>query len=287
MSETNVNVAGDFGASATKLVERISDAIGGIAKPWQIKRVANAEAQAEIIKAEAQIKITELERRAIQRLIREEAQKQENIEAITLKSLPLLDVNSDPSRIEDDWIVHFFDRCRSISDGEMQQIWAQLLSSESKSAGSVSKRTVDILASLDKIDAELFSKLALFSIDTDNSLIAIYDKNHNIYVDQGLGFQGLTHLMDIGLISFDYLSGFVTQQKSGTVSIDYRGKVVGLTLIAPEFNLEIGNVRLTQVGHQLLRSIEPVMHPDFLEYLISVWTQKGYNPVRQLDATSN
>jgi hypothetical protein len=47
---------------ATVLIEKISDAVGGIFKPYQIIRVAKAEAEAERIRAESQIEITDLHR---------------------------------------------------------------------------------------------------------------------------------------------------------------------------------------------------------------------------------
>ena len=63
MTGNNLPSIGDFSKPATVLIEKISDAIGGYFKPYQIKRVAKAEAEAEIIKIEAQIEATELHRR--------------------------------------------------------------------------------------------------------------------------------------------------------------------------------------------------------------------------------
>jgi hypothetical protein len=75
---------------ATVLVEKISEAVGGIFKPWQIVRVAKAEAAAEQIRAESQIQISDLQRRAVHRFLVEEGKRQSNIEAITEKAFPLL-----------------------------------------------------------------------------------------------------------------------------------------------------------------------------------------------------
>ena len=103
---------GDLSKTATVLIEKISDAVGGIAKPWQIKRVAQAEAKAELIRTEARIQISEIEERALIRMVREEGQKQENIENITAKAIPKLDADAKPENIEKDWLTHFFDRSR-------------------------------------------------------------------------------------------------------------------------------------------------------------------------------
>jgi Protein of unknown function (DUF2806) len=110
------------------LIEKIAEAVDGIARPWQIKRVAEAEAEADKIHAVAQIEISELQRRAVTRLFAEEAKKQNNTEAITAKALPELNSDAKPEDVEDDWIANCFDKCRLISDEEMQKLWAKVLS---------------------------------------------------------------------------------------------------------------------------------------------------------------
>jgi hypothetical protein len=66
---------GELSKPATMLVEKISDAIGGIFKPYQIIRVVKAEAQADrvrAVRAESQIEISDLQRRAFHRFLEEE-----------------------------------------------------------------------------------------------------------------------------------------------------------------------------------------------------------------------
>lgn len=83
MSENSIVSLGELTKPATRLIEKVSDAVGGIFKPWQIGRLAKAEAKAELIRADAEIQITDLQRRSIQRFVNEEARNQSNIEAIT------------------------------------------------------------------------------------------------------------------------------------------------------------------------------------------------------------
>ncbi|MCI0694675.1 DUF2806 domain-containing protein, partial [candidate division KSB1 bacterium] len=166
---------GEISKPATVLIKKIFDLIGGYFKPYQIKRVAKAEAEAEIIKAQAQIEITDLQRRALSRFITEEARKQENIEKIAQKALPLLKESSRPENIEDDWIVNFFDKCRIVSDEEMQSLWAKVLAGEANAPGTYSKRTVNFLNSIDKIDAKLFISLCGFGWDFGEIAPLIFD----------------------------------------------------------------------------------------------------------------
>jgi hypothetical protein len=113
---------GDLSKPATVLIKKISDAIGGIFKPGQIIRVAKAEAEADEIRAKSQIQVTDLHRRALHRFLEEEANKQSNIEAITQKALPQLKKNSSPQDVGNDWITNFFDKCRIVSDDDMQKL---------------------------------------------------------------------------------------------------------------------------------------------------------------------
>jgi hypothetical protein len=89
--QTSLVNIGELAKPATILIEKISDAIGGCFKPYQIRRVAQAEAEADKIKATTQIETTELQHRAMHRFFIEEAKKQSNIESITAQALPQLE----------------------------------------------------------------------------------------------------------------------------------------------------------------------------------------------------
>jgi len=61
MSEGNSIISlGNLSKPANTLVEKISEGIGGFCKPWQIRRVAKAEADVNLIKALSKIETTEL-----------------------------------------------------------------------------------------------------------------------------------------------------------------------------------------------------------------------------------
>lgn len=95
---------GKIAKPADTLIKKVSDAIGGICAPWQVRRVARAEAEAALIHADAEIQITELKRRALHRFVEEEGRRQENIENITAKALPHLSDDTDASKVDDDWV---------------------------------------------------------------------------------------------------------------------------------------------------------------------------------------
>lgn len=124
--------------------------------------MAKAKAEAAVTKAQNEIEITELHRRAANRFIEEEAQRQKNMEDITTKALPQLNPEANPDSVENDWLVNFFDKSRIVSDDEMQGLWSRVLAGEANIPGTYSKRTVNFLSDLDKAEAELFAKLCGF-----------------------------------------------------------------------------------------------------------------------------
>src|SRR2546423_7149670 len=228
---------GELSKPATVLIEKISEAVGGLCKPWQIRRVAHAEVDAEKIHAVAQIEVTDLQRRALHRVIHEEAQRQANIENITRLALPDVSKDAKPQDVQNDWITNFFDQCRLISDEDMQRLWARVLAGEANNPGKYSKRTVGLLSSLDKPDAELFRKLCSFGWSFSNNIIPlVYDLDADIYTKAGLHLVGLSHLNDIGLIRRESFTGFASRGHPQKIAVLYYGTAVVVEFPKPTDN---------------------------------------------------
>jgi hypothetical protein len=278
MSEGNSLIDfGDLSKPANTLIEKVSEAVGGVFKPWQLKRVAKAEAEVERIKSISRIQTTELEHRALQRFMVEEAKKQSNIENITAQSLSHLSEGSKPEEMEQDWIVNFFDKCRLVSDKEMQGIWARILAGEANTPGRFSKRTVNFMESLDKQDAQLFTMLCAFNwVFGDDIHPLIYDINAKIYIENGIHFAMLKHLDAIGLISLECIAGYKRQQLPQYIDVNY--KSINYVLQFPkeiDNNLGIGKVLLTSIGEELssICVTEPITAFDI--YIIEEWKKQG------------
>jgi hypothetical protein len=272
-SKSLINV-GDLAKPAEALVNKISDAVGGLLAPWQIKRVAKAETEAAIIKAQGEIEITELQRRAMHRFVSEEASRQRNIEDITAKALPQLTDSAKPDEMENDWVTNFFEKSRIVSDEEMQSLWARVLAGEANAPGTYSKRTVNFLADLDKIDAELFSSLCGFAWLIGTLVPLIFDVEAEIYNKQKINFGALIHLESIGLIQFDHLAGFQRLKLPKRFEVVYYDRFLRLEMPADEDNsLDLGRVLLTKVGQQLAPICGGKPVEGFLEYVTKRWEQ--------------
>ena len=264
---------GTMSKPADTLIKKVSGAVGAIFEPCQITRVAKAEAEADLIKAESEIQITDLRRRAMHRFVEEEAKCQSNMENIISKAIPQLDDKGDPSQIEDDWITNFFDKCRIVSDDEMQNLWSRVLSGEANVPGTYSKRTVNFLSDLDKTDAKPFSDLCGFGWMIGGDVVPlVFDSQADIYNNKEITFNALSHLESIGLIQFDNLQGLVIQSLPQNISVDYYGQTLELLFANETDNkLQIGKVILTKIGNELAPICGSKPVDGFMDYTKDKW----------------
>lgn len=267
---------GDLTKPATVLIEKISDAVGGIAKPWQIVRVAEAESRADLIRAESRLSISDMEKRALIRLVREEGDKQKNIEDITAKALPNLPPDAKPENLEKDWLVHFFERCRIVSDGEMQSLWSHILAGEATRPGRFSKKTVELVAVLDKGDAKLFTSFCSFVWMFKSLVPIIKDETDDLCKDAGLSFPDFNHLQDIGLINFNGISSYSLTSLDKVVSIVYYGKVITFEFPGEYNMLPIGKAVLTRAGAELAPICGSKKSDAYFNRVVSTWLEEGH-----------
>ena len=262
---------------ASTLIKKISNAIGGIAEPGQIRRIAQAKADAAVIATKAEIQVTDLRKRAANRWLEEEAMRQKNIEEITAKALLQLKEEADPNKVEDDWIVNFFDKSRIISDDDMQNLWSRILAGEANAPGTYSRRTVNFLSDMDKQDAELFSMLCGFVWLVDGHLEPlIFKVNDQIYSDQGIMFDSLQHLDSIGLIKFADVGEYIEGDLPRIFEAHYDG--TSLVLEMPDYrdSLRLGHAQLTRIGKELAPISGSCSVDGFRDYVKEMWAE--YSP---------
>ncbi len=158
-----------------------------------------------MIKAQSEIEINDLHQRAAQRRIEEDAHHQKNMEDIIAKAASHLNIEANPDPMENDWIANFFDKCRIVSDSEMQSLWSRVLAGEANVPGTYSKRTVNLLSDFDKSDAELFTKFCGFGWTIGGFVPLVFDEKPEIYNRHGINFRTLSHLEISGLLKLQPL----------------------------------------------------------------------------------
>jgi hypothetical protein len=246
--------------------ETVSKAIGLIAKagyvlyePYRIKKKATAESEAKIISTKTEIRISSLQRQALNRILSTETLRQENINNLTGKALN--EIVSNGKQIDNatdvDWIKKYFGFSQDISNDEMQDIWSKILSGELTKSGSFSYKTMAILANMRKEEAALFSVVCQYVIRVGQRLVPLIYEDVGDKIDSGynegtLSFENLQFLQSLGLIHFNEVGEYILSSPS-------KGIVVGCSekkfLISSEVDgknvLKVGKVFLTKEGQEL------------------------------------
>ena len=72
-----------------------------------------------------------------QRFINEQILYQTNMEAIIEKASSHISNDASPENMGNDWLLNFFDKCRTVSEDEMQELWARVLAGEAERPGNI------------------------------------------------------------------------------------------------------------------------------------------------------
>lgn len=224
-----------------------------------------------------------------------------NLARIVQKAELQLTEEAMPSLITDDWASNFREKSRTCSDEDMAELWAQLLAGEANNPGSRSRKAVNILADLDKPDAELFSTLCRFRLITFNlsnlrfsgsppparsrfntapapPLLVVLDAQQPMYKDQGIDSQSLAHLEGLGLIKV-LPQGYTIGPGKAAYVLD--GTSLVLSCDRP---IQMGVAYFTTAGSQLSELCFPLESPKgFADYLIRVWRSHGVSVSHDLN----
>ena len=194
-----------------------------------------------------------------------------------------------------DWFMRFFEAAGSVSNEEMQQLWAKVLAGEIKSQGSYSLRTIETLRNMSVNEAQIFKRASrLFLKETDGTRFLFCDSDLSDYElneRYNISRQDILLLEECGLISAlrmnnsleldEEAGGFVTDNglillfennTEDAVSIDY--KSYPLTFVAEqllpvvqetvddEYIAELGRILRSDCGNDISVSLRKIISLD-------------------------
>ena len=275
-----------LGDAATALVNRISDAIGVAYAPTNIRRMARAEAESNRIRALAEDDLSdELLRRAKLRSEARELMRQRNLDAVVVEAASLMPPGARPETIGVDWLNSFIDHCERVSDEQMQSLWARLLAAEATKKGSFRRQTLNIVATLERYDAERFTSLGRYVWGMRGGFNAVMftDSQGHLFNSQDLTHGFLRNLESLGLIAFTPGRTMTLQLPPQPMPVHYfdRTYLVGhvYDYDEPAPSLQLGNVELTAAGQQLFRICGAKPDLTARESAVSRWRAAGINVV--------
>lgn len=264
------------GKACEKLIDVVSQGIGTLYRPRQIRREADAQAYAirvigkahADVDSEARIMEVETEERISRRIAARETKRQQNIDTVVemaannIKEVP---VSEEP--VDVDWATRFFGIVQDVSREEMQALWAQILAKEVERPSSFSMRTLEVLRNITFTEAEVFEKVAQF---------VLLQNGHFIYNDNsvlerfGIRYVDLALMKECGLLqSGDFVSkNYESKPNEDMVTGLVYGKYVLLMTIPQGANsVHLPIALLTKVGQEIFSLLNPI---ESLEYLSAI-----------------
>lgn len=291
------DIAG-FSEPAKKLIEVVSSGIGSIfrprsmrgeadAKAYEIRAIAAAEADANVMKASGQVR-AELERinalagedseivcRAKMRLLSREIEGQMNVEAIAEHALLRLPGNVSDQPVSNDWKRRFFIGAENICDSDLQLLWGKVLAGEVATPGSYSLRTLEVLKHLSKEEAELF-RIACSLAFTNGWILKVGQDVNTLFEPYGLTYSGLLSLRDAGLIyEGDNLQKIFMLEAMPSFVLENNGQLIQLSG-TPQPKLNLPAVPFTRAGLELQNLIEPNVCMPYLHSAAIYLRQRGF-----------
>lgn len=277
---------GKLSEPVTALVHRIFGSAEKALEPWHLERMASAKVKADRITALGEVETKAATERALRRLAVEATADQLNLEAVVERALPNVSADADTGAVSEAWLRTFVDNAKLATDETAQELWAQVLAGEANSPGAFGKRALAILASLEQRDAEVFEALISCSIGDEGALPIVFDVGDEVYAAAGITFDNLLDLEQLGLLTFDGLTGFNLQNQPPQVVIKYFSHQALLSLRSLEEGnsrvLEVGSVVLTRPGKELARIASPRQLTGFMDYILKKWEGYGHEASRQM-----
>lgn len=180
--------------------------------------------------------------------------------------------------VDSGWFLNFLDKCQTVSDADVQDLWSRILARESDAPGSFSQLTVNSLENFGKRDAEWFISLCGFICDINSEPVPLIDRpSHEIYTQNGINAEVLEHLCTLNVIeSATFWGGGrgTTRPQEPHLSpgesifiFYFHKKLEYMNAGNDNDNVSLGSIALTSIGKELLSICENKPVEGFFEYL--------------------
>lgn len=157
-----------------------------------------------------------------------------------------------------DWFARFYEEASKVSNKEMQQLWANVLSREIDSPNSVSPSLLNSLSIMLKEQALFFCNLSQF-VFMDASYVTPYillfvSTNREAFKDSDITPSKLKVMERLGLIECDFNNEYIIEDKIEFRKGNYRIEVFGDS--ENRNKIKCGNVKFTRDGEVLYSIID-------------------------------
>lgn len=302
---------------AKKIWETIADnGIGGLFKPWQIRRVGRAITDSQV---DSKLRIAQAEHdvEAIRKgkailegnssskltynsknnsnsdssnlaltaqdisatLIADAARKEINVaKAILHAETAAMDNQGAISEeaVNPDWLFRWRDSAGEVSNEELQTLWGKILAGEVKSPGAFSLRTLDFLRNISKQEAELIARLAPY-ITSGFTGRADELKSKEINDGYMIKMQELGILNGVEAVGGHMYTVFSRETKSFCAPLVGADRALIVQHDDPTKSLQIHGYMLTSTGVEILKLCSSQSDKEYLRSLGKKIAKEGFS----------
>ena len=276
MSDSKFSLIKIEGKPLEKLIDTVRSGIGTLYNPYRIRNEGKAEADRSIMLAEANAKVAliedeanaELARRAMQRLMFQEMNKQKNIESIADNSVQYLGESVSDAPVDEGWNINFFGKAQNVTDEELQDLWSRVLAKEITTPNAIGWRTLDVLQGMTVNEAKLFEQMGKYAI---TGIVA--DLESEFWnKDSNLLFSDLLKMQDAGLLSPVPMQ--LDLKKLENPALIFGDEIYRFT--KADQSCVIGGYRLTAAGEDLYKALQLKPDPAYKGFVIEKLSKNGY-----------
>jgi hypothetical protein len=245
----------DIAKEGTRGFANISQIIKDGLEPYNIIRKTKAESKAELIKNASLLGITIDELKALKKQATKALIEDHNIYEVINKANNNTKISDDKVQLlSNDWLHKFINYASCVSDEEIQQLWANILSGEIKAPGTYSLQTLNILSMLDKKMAASIQKLFLFSGYIEDKIILFYDTSYDYPTKYKLNYEDLLDIETLGIIKLStgndkFLVYLISDTNDFTISLG----IDKIKILEAKEKLFTGSIILTRIGMQIYK----------------------------------
>lgn len=246
----------------TKLIDVIANGCKWIAEPYQIKRIADANAYASSVQSKEDFKqglrdsLLEYTKRSMLS-IRENKQIDNLLNILNFAGQELLAIDKiNDTPVSPEWSSRFFDYAQNIYDEEAQTIWAKILAQETATPSKFFKRTLDVLHNIEPFEAKWFAELCQFVLD--DTFI-----DQDIIHSNFLEFSKLQSMVDCGLLNAQKCA-INFDNTVDTINFKSHYLKRGISQLQPS-NISMSGFALTDAGNQLYKITQVSSNLEFVK----------------------
>ena len=173
--------------------------------------------------------------------------------------------------------MRFYEATGTVSDSEVQELWAKILAGEVYQQGSYSLRTLEALRNLSKTEAALFQTIYSHSIEIENNLFLPNYKDYMKFAN--INYNDVLKLSDCGLIKADgFLVLQIPVETSRQVIFNNNELVISAQATQENIKMKIKQFPFTIIGKELSQVIDiSISEKDIIQLGKTLKNENGKN----------